>query len=375
VNIFINARFLSQSLTGVQRVATEFVKALDYLIETGQIDETKYSFVLLAPKNIQSELNLKQIPIKNVGVFTGHLWEQVELPFYAKKGLLLCLCNTGPLFKRNQIVVIHDARVFALPQSYSFAYRSWYKLLLPILGRIVKKVITVSSFSKDELVHYCRFNPAKIVVVCEGKEHILSTTREAAILKKNAIGGKPYVLAVSTMTRNKNFQAIVQAVEQIKNADFDVVIVGGKNSEVFGLAQIPLPDFVKHLGYVSDGELRVLYEQAACFVYPSLYEGFGLPPLEAMACGCPVIVSNTTSLPEVCGDATIYCDPRDPTDIASKIEQLVKDKTLQNTMRQKGLERAEQFSWVNTVQQTLTVIEKLNRMITSQRIDDVNKCA
>lgn len=360
MKIFINARFLSQSLTGVQRVATEFVKALDYLIETKKIDETKYSFVLLAPKNIQIELNLKHIQLKKVGIFTGHLWEQLELPFHARRGLLLCLGNTGPLFKRNQMVVICDARVYALPQSYSFAFRSWYKLLLPILGRIVKKVITISSFSRSELISYCNLSPTQIAVVYLGKEHILSATRDVAILKKNAIEDKPYILAVSTLTRNKNFQAIVQAVEQIKHTEFDVVIVGGKDSRVFTQAQTLLPDFVKYVGYVSDGELRVLYEQALCFVYPSLYEGFGLPPLEAMACGCPVIVSNTSSLPEVCGDAAIYCDPRDPKDIASKIEQLVKDKTLQQTLRQKGLERAKQFSWVKTVQQTLTIIDELN---------------
>jgi glycosyltransferase involved in cell wall biosynthesis len=360
MNIFINARFLSQSLTGVQRYATEFVKALDHLIETGQIDKTNDSYVLLGPKNINSELKLKHIPIKKVGILTGHLWEQLELPFHARRGLLLCLCNTGPLVKRNQIVVIHDARVLALPKSYSLAYRSWYKLLIPILGRIVKKIMTVSSFSKKELAHYYRFDPTKIAVVCEGKEHILSVSRDEAVLKKNAIGDKPYILAVSTLTRNKNFQAIVQAVEQIKHTEFDVVIVGGKDSRVFTQAQTLLPDFVKYVGYVSDGELRVLYEQALCFVYPSLYEGFGLPPLEAMACGCPVIVSNTTSLPEVCGDAAIYCDPYNPKDIASQIERLVKDKTLQQTQRQKGLERAKQFSWVKSVQQTLAIIHQLS---------------
>jgi len=359
MNIFINARFLSQSLTGVQRYATEFVKALDYLIETGQIDDTKYSFVLLGPKNIQFDLNLKQIPIKKVGISKGHLWEQVELPFYARNGLLLCLCNTGPLLKRNQIVVIHDARVFALPQSYSFAFRSWYKLLLPNLGRIVKKVITVSSFSGSELIRYCHLNSAKIVVVSEGKEHILSTTRDVAVLKKNAIGDKPYVLAVSTLTRNKNFQAIVQAIENIKQVDFELVIVGGKNSQVYSQAQTPLPEFVKHLGYVSDGELRALYEQASCFVYPSLYEGFGLPPLEAMACGCPVIVSNAASIPEVCGEAAIYCNPYSVEDIADKIEQLLADKSLQEEMRLKGIERAKAFSWDKTVQQTCAVIEEL----------------
>ncbi len=357
MNIFINARFLSQPLTGVQRYATEFVKALDNLIETGQIDKTKYSFVLLGPKNIKSELNLKHIPIKKIGILTGHLWEQFELPFYAKNGLLLCLCNTGAIFKRNKIVVIHDAQVFALPQNYSFAFRLWYKLLFPILGRFVKQIITVSSFSRSELIKYCKFNPKKIQVIYEGKEHILSITPDKSIFKKNVIGDKPYILAVSTMSKNKNFNSIVQAIENRKQLDFDMLIVGGKNSHVFGQTQIALPDFVKRLGYVSDGELRVLYEHASCFVYPSLYEGFGLPPLEAMACGCPVIVSNAASLPEVCGDAAIYCDPYSVEDIANKIELLLADKNLQQQMRLKGIERAKTFTWEKAAQQTITIIK------------------
>lgn len=359
MNIFINARFLSQSLTGVQRYATELVKALDNLIETEQIDKTRYSFVLLAPKNIKSELNLKHIPIKPVGIFTGHLWEQFELPFYARNCLLLSLCNIGPIFKINQIVVIHDAHVFARPQTYSFAFRSWYKLLLPILGYRVKKIITVSLFSQSELISYCNIDQKKIVVIYEGKEHILSTTGDVAIFKKNSVGDKPYVLAVSTLAPSKNFQAIVQAIENIKNPNFDVVIAGGKNFDVFGKANTMLPDFVKQMGYVSDGELRALYEQASCFVYPSLYEGFGLPPLEAMACGCPVIVSNAASLPEVCGDAAIYCDPYSVEDIANKIEQLLADNNLQEEMRLKGIERAKQFSWEKCALETVTVIEEL----------------
>jgi glycosyltransferase involved in cell wall biosynthesis len=359
VNIYINARFLSQPLTGVQRYATEFIKELDHLIEIGQIDKTKYSFVLLGPKTINSKLNLKHIPIKTIGNLTGHLWEQLELPFYTKNSLLLCLCNTGAIFKRNQIVVIHDAQVFALPQNYSFAFRLWYKLLFPILGRFVKKIITVSSFSRSELIKYCKFNPKKIQVIYEGKEHILSITPDKSLFKKKIIGNKPYILAVSTMSKNKNFNTIVQALENIKQLDFDMLIVGGKNSNVFGKTQIALPDFVKPLGYVSDGELRVLYEHASCFVYPSLYEGFGLPPLEAMACGCPVIVSNTASLPEVCGDAAIYCDPYSVEDIAKKIEQLLADKNLQEQMRLKGIERAKTFSWEKAVKKNCEIIEEL----------------
>lgn len=113
------------------------------------------------------------------------------------------------------------------------------------------------------------------------------------------------------------------------------------------------------MGYVSDAELRALYEHAACFVYPSFYEGFGLPPLEAMACGCPVIVSNAASLPEVCGDAALYCNPCSPEDIAEKISLLMADPRLREDLRQKGLERAKQFTWEKCARETFAIIEKV----------------
>ena len=119
-----------------------------------------------------------------------------------------------------------------------------------------------------------------------------------------------------------------------------------------------LPDFVRHLGYVSDGDLKALYEAAACFVYPSFYEGFGLPPLEAMACGCPVIVSRAASLPEVCGDAALYCDPTDPRDIAKQMSDLVFDDILRARLRERGLQRAQQFSWEKCARETWAVIEE-----------------
>ena len=113
---------------------------------------------------------------------------------------------------------------------------------------------------------------------------------------------------------------------------------------VFG-ALPSLPSHVRAIGYVSDAQLRALYESAACFVYPSFYEGFGLPPLEAMCCGCPVLASGTASMPEVCADAALYCDPNSPEDIAAKLQQLMSDRTVRDDLRAKGRRRAAEFSW------------------------------
>ena len=355
MRVFINARFLTQSITGVQRYAVELIKALDRLIDSGEVDSSRYSFTLLSPRDRKSDLGLVHIPLKQVGCLRGHLWEQFELPLYTRGRDLLSLCNAAPLFKRNQVVTIHDAAVFAVPGTYPIAFRAWYQVLLQRLCRTSAGIITDSAFSKSELIKYCRPDPTRVHVIYLGKEHVFSADSDESILEKHGLGTRPFVLAVSSMTFNKNFRSIVRAIELLGRDCFDTAIVGGVNPRVFTQSNLPLSDTVKHLGYVTDGELRALYEHAACFIFPSFYEGFGLPPLEAMACGCPVITSNAASLPEVCGDAALYCDPYSPEDIAAKIALLMSDEALRDSLHKKGLARARQFTWEQTARQTLEV--------------------
>lgn len=359
--VYINARFLTRSITGVERYATELIKAIDSLIDSGKINSNKFSFVMLAPPTtLMYELELKHIPLRKVGYFSGHLWEQIELPFYAKNGFLISLCTVSTLFKRNQIVTIHDAAYFANPRAFSFALSTWSRILLLNLGKIAKRVITVSFFSKSELMQYCGFTSEKVQVIYEGKEHILQSKANPDILRNNLIENQPFVLAVSSLSPNKNFVSVVRAVELLGDVDFDVVIAGGTRPNIFRQAELTLSERVKYVGYVSDEELKALYEHAACFIYPSFYEGFGLPPLEAMTCGCPVIVSKSSALPEVCGDAALYCDPYSPEDIANKIQQLMSDPELRKNLKQRGMERAKQFSWNQCAKEMMSVIEELN---------------
>lgn len=355
----LNGRFLTQPTTGVQRYAVELVKALDMLIDCGVIDSSRYSFCLLSSNDASYDLNLKHIPLKRVGHFKGHFWEQFELPLYTYDGFLINLCNTAPILKHNQTATIHDASVFGFPQAYSFAFRNWYKLLFKMLGITAKKIITDSSFSKEELAKYCGIDKDKIDVVYLGKEHILAIQPDDSILHRHDLIRKRFVLAVSSMNPNKNFRSIVQAVELLGDMGFDIVIAGGTNPKIFSQSELSLPNNVKHVGYVSDGELRALYGQASCFIYPSFYEGFGLPPLEAMACGCPVIVSQAASLPEVCGDAALYCNPHCPEDIAKKIALMMSDDDLRAKFRQKGLERAELFTWEKCARETMKLIQEV----------------
>ena len=333
--MFVNARFLTQPITGVQRYALELSKELKKL---------RPELCFIAPRNVVHHELAELLGAEIRGRLTGHAWEQFELPRYARGGLLLSLSNTAPLTKREQLVVLHDASMFAVPDTYSFAFRNWYRLLFTQLSRSALEVITVSRFSQQELAHYCGVPAGRFTVIYEGAQHIRAMPAEPGILERQGLRCKPYLLVVGSRSPHKNFKRLVEALVQLGETPFDVVVAGGTNAKVFTKAEV-LPGSVKHVGYVSDAELRALYEHADGFVHPSYYEGFGLPPLEAMACGCPVVVSNAASMPEVCGDAALYFDAHDSADLANKVQQLMRDEALRQRLRQSGRERAEHFTW------------------------------
>ncbi|MFI2858318.1 glycosyltransferase family 4 protein [Paenibacillus sp. JSM ZJ436] len=352
--IYINGRFLTHPVTGVQRYGLELIQAMDDLSSRKAEGFENYEFIVLTPKVELPALNLSAIRIKQVGALKGHLWEQLELPVHAFRHLLLNPCNTAPLFKRKQAVTLHDAAVYAVPDTYSRLFRLWYKIMFPALGLLSQQILTCSTFSKDQLIRYCGIPSSKMSVIPHGREHVLRAAADHEVLKKHGLD-KPFVLAVSSMSPNKNFGSIVKAIQHLNVEDVDFVIAGGSNPKLFQ-EQGELPDSVKYLGYVEEEELRALYEHAACFVFPSFYEGFGFPPLEAMTCGCPVIASHTASIPEVCGEAAIYCDPYDWKDIASKIQRVLKDPDLQDQMRARGFEQSSKFSWERCAKETFAAI-------------------
>ncbi|WP_239618818.1 glycosyltransferase family 4 protein [Cohnella mopanensis] len=361
MNIYVNGRFLTQPVTGVQRYALELVKRWDQLLVEGREDREAYSLIVLSPPGAIHELDLKHIKIKQIGTFGGHAWEQLVLPAYARKGLLINLCNTGPLLKGNQIATIHDAAVFEHPKSYSFVFRNAYKVIQRVLGIRAHRIMTVSQFSKSQLIEHYRIHENKIKVISLGKEHMQIVEPDQDMLEDHGLVGQDYVLAVSSMNPSKNFPNIVRAIDLLQQVDYRIVIAGGTNGKVFGTTDMPHSDKVKLVGYVTDRQLKALYDGAACFLFPSLYEGFGLPPLEAMACGTPVIVSRNASLPEVCGEATLYCDPDSPADIALKIDRVMKDERLRESLSARGLERSGQFSWDKCAKQTWDVVKEVVR--------------
>lgn len=358
-HIYINGRFLTQPVTGVQRYAAEVVKAMDRALLDAPDAQPPMRFTLLVPNAPAAPLALEAIEVVQAGRLKGHLWEQLELPFFTRDGWLLSLGNTGPAFKRRQIVTIHDAAFKSVPAGYSFAFRTVYSTLLPLLSRSAARVFTVSAFSSGELQKWFGVPERKIRVVIEGREHFERIVPDPSIHERFRITPRGYVLAVSTLNPNKNFRLVVRAVELLKDSGIEVVIAGGADPRIFASDASKFPDYVKHIGYVQDAELKALYEGAICLIYPSLYEGFGLPPLEAMTCGCPVIASREASLPEVCGQAALYCDAHDAEDLAAKIRLITSDRELEARLREEGTRRSRQFSWTNAAADHLAELRQL----------------
>lgn len=352
---YINGRFLTQRVTGVQRYSRELLLALDRLLGDEQAPSER--FVLLTPPGADA-FPLEHVEVRQVGRLRGHLWEQVSLARASRGGLLVGFSATGPAVRAHQVVTVHDASVHAAPDGFSWAFRTWYRWLIGWLGRRVRLVVTVSAFSKGELATHFGIDPGRIRVATEGHEHILRLPPDPTLLRSVELRTGRYVLAVSSHAPNKNFRLIVDAIGLLGEPTFDVVIVGGDDTRVFG--DSPLPDLphVHLVGYVGDAQLRALYEGAELFIFPSVYEGFGLPPLEAMACGCPVVASDAASLPEVCGDAAAYIPPHDARRLADVVTALLDDPGRLAELRSAGLARAAGFTWEAAARRNLELVRE-----------------
>ncbi|RZI86224.1 MAG: glycosyltransferase family 1 protein [Rubrivivax sp.] len=341
--IIFNGRFLQRPVTGVERFAIETLRALDDLISAGEIDIGP--LCIAVPRGTRPQVEFTNLKVIEVGRWQGYAWEQLELPWFAGRRLLVNLCNTGPVLKRHQAVVIHDAAVFSVPQAYGTAFKLVYKGMHRLLALRGAQILTVSEFSRQELARHLQLKPSAITVLPEGGEHVLRVQPDEGILNKAGLRQRPFVLAVSSAQANKNFAFVAQALASLGDPGFDVVVAGGTNPAVFAAKGAPMPAFVKHVGYVSDGELASLYEHAACFVFPSLYEGFGIPPLEAMARGCPVVASTAASIPEVCGDAAVYFDPLDAQSFLNALNRVMGSETARVELKVLAHQRSQLWTW------------------------------
>lgn len=241
----------------------------------------------------------------------------------------------------------------------------FYQLVIGVAAKKAKRIFTPSRFVKKQIINQYRLNKEKIIVTYEGVEDKFalsasqfSKTEKKKILKKYQIK-TPYLLYVGSVYPHKNINRLVKAVKISKESlpDLSLVIVCSRN--VFWqrlkktIHSIGVDDFVNLTGFIPDEHLGVLYQEATGFVFPSLMEGFGLPPLEAMASSCPVISSQATCLPEIYGQAALFFNPLDPQDMAEKIIKMVKNKKLQNQYRARGFKKVKEYSWQKMAKETL----------------------
>lgn len=342
--IYINGKFLRQKITGVQRFALEVCKEIIKLAPEVKI---------IAPKGEDVSLS----SVVQFGLNKGVLWEQADLVYYLKRNgspLLLNLTNSAPVWYRPKVVVIHDIAWLRFPHAFSKKFFLWYRFLIPRVIRTSLKVITVSKFSKQELQEVFELPEEKIHVVYEG----VSSKFKPLEIKKD-----DFILWVGSLQPCKNLENLLRAFQILrkKGIKTKLYLVGATNPKVFGKFDVKESfEGVEFLGYKNDDELLSLYNRAQLFVFPSLYESFGLPALEAMACGCPVVASAMASLPEICEDSAYYVNPEEPEDIAEGMLKVLSDDQLRQSLVKKGLERVKLFSWHNTAKEILKIVQQVD---------------
>jgi glycosyltransferase involved in cell wall biosynthesis len=253
--------------------------------------------------------------------------------------------------------VLHDAAVFDHPEAYRPAFVAWYRWLFRRLVRRAAVLLTVSRFARGRLV--ARLGPAAehLLVVPNGADHLVGVAPDPSVLDRLRIRGQVFLLAVGSANPTKNLDALVVAHGLLGPGAPPLVIAGGTRGHVFSGAAASGPGVLR-AGPVDDAALVALYRHARALVFPSVYEGFGLPLVEAMGQGCPVVASRTASIPEVCGDAALYLDGTDAPAIADGLRRILADAALHAGLRQAGLQRAAQFRWSDAAAALLKALRR-----------------
>lgn len=349
MELIINGRFLCQRVTGVQRVSTEFVLALDRLLCRGEFGDLAVR--LVAPHGADfTSLALTNIAVEHLGGGAGYLWEQVALPLRARHAKLLCLGNTAPvlgLVSGNVGVILHDQSHRLFPADYSRAYRFVHSLMDHFILRRAQPLITVSQTEAETLRRNNDMALPDLLVAPNGGwlRDIPDTD-----LRRTAGQAKSFVLHVGGFSDRKNVGNVLDAARILADRGIVVRLVGKPNefcASFLGSLDERQRARIEFCGYVDEDTLGQLYREAACLMYPSLYEASGLPPTEAMHFGCPVVVSDLPVLHERCGEAALYCDPSNPRAIAARVIEIIDDPLLATRLSARARERAKQFTWEN----------------------------
>ncbi len=342
----VNGRFLTQPLSGVQRYGREMLTAFDRLLPTEGPPVPVWYPAGHGDIDVPDWLRLR--PIRLPGG-KGHLWEQTTLARAARGTRLISLCGSGPVLQADQLVVIHDANIWDVPESFATGYRRFHGLMRPILARRVRQVATVSHAAAAALAPRLGIGAGQIAVVPNGAGHLAATVPDGDALKQFGLTPGGYLLAVGNQSPNKNLARLAAAHAAAARRNVGGVpplaIAGGMAPGVMPAA-LQSRAGLQLLGRVSDGALRALYDGAVAFLWPPLSEGFGIPPLEAMALGVPVVASRTSAMPEVLGDVPVWFDPRDVDGMATAILQVLALAGVErDLMVERGRARAGMWTW------------------------------
>lgn len=358
--VYVNGKFLAQRGTGVQRSARQWLDAVDAHLAARGSDSPVWT--VLHPPGAKPP-DWKSLVPRAVGRAGSplHAWEQWTLPRAARDGLLLSLSGSAPWWARRQVATLHDAAVFDHPQAYTRPFRLWYRGLFRHLARGPGVLLTVSTFSRHRLAANLGKPPDRFDLVPNGSGHLDAVDADDRVLGELNLGDAPFLLVVASANPTKNLARLATAFDRlaIQLPTLHLVVVGGHNDQVFAGAVPPGGPRVHQAGPVDDARLKALYQRALATVVPSVYEGFGLTALEAMACGCPVIAARAAALPEVCGDAAFYADPLSVDDMADAMTRVVGDAALQETLRAAGPRQAARFSWLAAGARLLDLVERV----------------
>ncbi len=306
--LLIDGLFLTKEVNGIPRYVRELLRCLD-------VAPHAFDAEVLVPGGgeVRDLPRYRTMSISRVGKHTGQRWEQLELPraMRSRRGVGLYPCNTSPVLAPG-ITVIHDISPVVNPGFYSPVNARYHQVLFSLTIPRARLILTVSEFSKREIERVYPAVRGKVEVVPCAWQHMERVVADLGILERLGLVPGKYFFALSTLSPNKNLRWIVETAR--RNPDYTFVVAGGMDPRVFGEHGIPQTGNVIYPGFVSDGEAKALMSECRGFLFPTFYEGFGMPPLEALSCGAPIAVSDTEVMHEVYGSSARYLDPRVPCD-------------------------------------------------------------
>jgi glycosyltransferase involved in cell wall biosynthesis len=357
----INGDFLALRPTGVARYAKEVTLALDALVAAKHPLTRDLELSILAPRQPGEPLPLRAIPLRIIPEYRRprlpQFWVQLQLPRHVAGGLL-SFCNLAPIAASRHIVCIHDLHTWLMPNSYGRLFRWTHRVVLPILGWRASVVTTVSTLSRDHLVQFGIAPPEKIVVTYNGSNHV--ERWRPGLAKLDLPGCRPFILCLGRGLRYKNVELMLQIAPPLDALGLDVCIAGDLDAYTLRQYRKDMPANVRLLGCLTDHDLAKLLSLALCFILPSRIEGFGLPAVEAMALGCPVIASSAPCLPEVCGAAALYADPDDVAAWVDAVRRVKGDADLRRRMVEDGNARAHTFCWQRIAETYLRLMTEVD---------------